>query len=132
MRASPQSADASRRPRRWRFVAAVLVAAAIVAYLSRGEPLEASRGAGSAPLFARVAEPLALPDIRFQDDAGREVSLAHFRGKVVFLNVWATWCPPCRKEMPTLDRLQAKLGSPDFQVVALSIDEQGAAAVRGF
>ena len=129
---SPQSADAVRRPRRWRFVAAALVAAGIGAYLSSGAPPEASRGAGSAPLFARVAEPVALPEILFRDDAGREVSLADFHGKVVLLNVWATWCPPCRKEMPTLDRLQAKLGGPDFQVVALSIDEKGAAAARGF
>ena len=48
------------------------------------------------------------------------------------LNVWATWCVPCRKEMPTLDRLQARLGGKDFLVVALSIDRKGVEAVRGF
>ena len=48
------------------------------------------------------------------------------------LNLWATWCAPCRKEMPTLDRLQAKLGGPNFQVVALSTDNGGADAVRDF
>jgi thiol-disulfide isomerase/thioredoxin len=50
----------------------------------------------------------------------------------VLLNIWATWCLPCRKEMPTLDRLQAQLGGPDFEVVAVSIDRKGAEAVRKF
>ncbi len=54
--------------------------------------------------------PSPLPDVRFTDDEGRPRSPADFRGKVVLLNMWATWCPPCRKEMPTLDRLQASLG----------------------
>jgi thiol-disulfide isomerase/thioredoxin len=58
--------------------------------------------------------------------------LADFRGRVVLLNLWATWCVPCRQEMPTLDRLQARLGGPDFQVIALSIDRTGAPAVRAF
>jgi thiol-disulfide isomerase/thioredoxin len=49
-------------------------------------------------------------------------TLAAWRGRVVLLNLWATWCVPCRKEMPALDRLQAKLGSPDFEVVALNLD----------
>ena len=59
-------------------------------------------------------------------------SLAAFRGKFVLLNVWATWCTPCREEMPTLDRLQATLGGPDFEVVALSIDQGGAPVVQDF
>lgn len=73
-----------------------------------------------------------LPELRFQDGEGKARSLADFRGKVVLLNIWATWCTPCREEMPALDRLQAKLGGPDFEVVALSIDQQGAQAVRRF
>ena len=59
-------------------------------------------------------------------------ALSDFRGKVVLLNVWATWCAPCRKEMPALDRLQQTLGGAEFEVVALSIDGGGAAAVRRF
>ena len=66
--------------------------------------------------------PLLIPDLAFQDAAGKPVSLASFRGRTVLLNLWATWCVPCRKEMPTLDALQAKLGGPDFQVVAVNID----------
>ena len=73
-----------------------------------------------------------LPELTFQDGAGRARSLADFRGKVVLLNVWATWCAPCREEMPALDRLQAKLGGPGFEVVALSIDQQGPQVVRKF
>ncbi|MEO6971965.1 MAG: copper chaperone PCu(A)C [Rhodoferax sp.] len=77
-------------------------------------------------------EPRSLPPLRFADGAGAPTSLAAFRGKLVLLNVWATWCTPCREEMPTLDRLQATLGGPDFEVVALSIDQGGAPVVQDF
>ncbi|WP_331374762.1 TlpA family protein disulfide reductase [Sinorhizobium chiapasense] len=76
--------------------------------------------------------PRPVPEVQFTDGEGRPHTLADFRGKVVLLNVWATWCLPCRKEMPTLDRLQAALGGQNFEVVALSIDRQGAEAVRTF
>lgn len=76
--------------------------------------------------------PQAVPEIRFKNDDGRPLSLADFRGKVVLLNIWATWCGPCREEMPTLDRLQAELGGPDFQVAALSIDRAGPGVVSEF
>lgn len=72
--------------------------------------------------FVRWDVPRALPALSFQDQDGKTVSLADFRGRVVLLNVWATWCPPCRKEMPSLDRLNAKRGGAAFEVVALSID----------
>ncbi len=78
------------------------------------------------------AAPKQIAVIEFQDDDGRTRSVADFRGKVVLLNIWATWCGPCRKEMPALDRLQAVLGGSDFEVVPLSIDRTGVAAVRGF
>lgn len=82
--------------------------------------------------FAPLDEPRRLPDIAFTDGDGVKLNLADFRGRVVLLNLWATWCPPCRREMPALDRLQAAFGGPDFEVVALSIDKQGAPAVRDF
>jgi thiol-disulfide isomerase/thioredoxin len=68
----------------------------------------------------------------FEDAQGHSRSLADFKGKVVVLNIWATWCVPCRREMPALDRLQAKLGSPDFEVVPVSIDRGGIETVRKF
>lgn len=92
----------------------------------------ASPGAGPQTVVGWASVPQPVPDIRFQDAEGRPRTLSDFRGKVVLLNVWATWCAPCRKEMPALDRLQQMLGGPDFQVVALSIDSGGAAAVRRF
>jgi len=113
---------------------ALLAVAAVGAYLTRHRAPDQSERAGTAvgAPFARNVTPRPLPDIRFEDQAGRDMSLADFRGKVVLLNIWATWCAPCRKEMPTLDRLQAKLGGPDFEVLALSIDAKGAPAVREF
>ncbi|MGH6714447.1 MAG: TlpA family protein disulfide reductase [Bradyrhizobium sp.] len=75
--------------------------------------------------------PKPIAAIRFEDADGRPRNLTDYRGKVVLLNIWATWCVPCRKEMPTLDRLQAALGGADFEVVALSIDRR-IDAVRKF
>ena len=65
---------------------------------------------------------LKVPDLTFQDGAGKPLTLDHWRGRTVLLNLWATWCVPCRKEMPALDALEKKLGGPDFQVVAVNID----------
>jgi thiol-disulfide isomerase/thioredoxin len=84
------------------------------------------------PRMTVLTEPRALPPIDFRDAEGKPVSLERFRGKVVLLNLWATWCGPCRAEMPALDRLQAKLGGPQFEVVALSTDVGGLQAVREF
>ena len=77
-------------------------------------------------------KPKPLPELHFANQQGGSVSLADFRGRVVLLNIWATWCFPCRKEMPTLERLQEKMGGKEFEVVVLSIDRGGAAAVEGF
>lgn len=77
--------------------------------------------------FIRWQNPRNVPALSFQDEDGRTLTLADFRGRVVLLNLWATWCPPCRKEMPSLDRLNAKRGGPAFEVVALSIDADPAA-----
>jgi len=76
--------------------------------------------------------PREFPPLRFSDEQGTIRSLAAIRDRTVLLNVWATWCPPCREEMPALDRLQAAVGGPDFEVVAISIDAQGLPAVRRF
>ena len=73
-----------------------------------------------------------LGPLRFSDEHGAPQSLAAFRGRVVLLNIWATWCPPCREEMPTLDRLQAAIGGSGFVVVTVSIDAQGLPAVQTF
>ncbi|MCY1167305.1 Thiol:disulfide interchange protein TlpA [compost metagenome] len=72
--------------------------------------------------FVRWAQPRQLRPLSFKDSTGARVSLTDFQGKVILLNVWATWCPPCREEMPALDRLNAKRQSADFAVLALSLD----------
>ncbi len=82
--------------------------------------------------FEPHSAPRDLHPIRFSDEHGNEQALAAFRGRVVLLNVWATWCAPCREEMPTLDRLQAALGGPSFEVAAVSIDTQGLPVVQAF
>lgn len=86
---------------------------------------------GACTVVFAAAEPRPVPEIDFQDGEGYPRTLEDFRGRVVLLNLWASWCVPCRKEMPSLDRLQAQLGSADFEVVALSIDKSPE-AVRDF
>jgi thiol-disulfide isomerase/thioredoxin len=71
-------------------------------------------------------EPLRVPALAFKDAGGADKTLADWRGRVVLLNLWATWCVPCRKEMPALAALQQKLGGPDFEVVAINIDTRNA------
>jgi thiol-disulfide isomerase/thioredoxin len=66
--------------------------------------------------------PLYVPNLIFHDGAGHTRQLSDWRGRTVLLNLWATWCVPCRREMPALDALQQKLGGPNFQVVAVNID----------
>src|SRR5438309_5085050 len=77
---------------------------------------------GEVAAIAVAKEPRRVPALAFQDAAGAPRSLADWRGRIVLLNLWATWCVPCRKEMPALDALQAKLGGPDFEVLAVNID----------
>jgi thiol-disulfide isomerase/thioredoxin len=74
----------------------------------------------------------ALPPLRFNDLQGNALGLEDFRGRVVVLNLWATWCAPCREEMPALDRLQAQLDPAEAVVVALSVDRAGAERVQRF
>jgi thiol-disulfide isomerase/thioredoxin len=93
-----------------------------------GNPL----ATGAMTTFVFKPQPEALPDIRFINGSDAEVSLNSLHGKVVLLNVWATWCAPCREEMPALDRLQQALGSDKFQVVALAVDKSGVAGARKF
>ena len=87
---------------------------------------------GEAGVIRLHAEPRPVAATAFEDGQGRKRALSEFQGKVVLLNVWATWCAPCREEMPALDRLQQKLGGPGFEVLTLSIDSGGAEAVKRF
>ena len=78
------------------------------------------------------AAPQPVPPLTFQTLDGQEATLADFAGKVVVLNLWATWCAPCREEMPGLDRLQAQFADRDVVVLALSVDRAGPERVKQF
>ena len=90
--------------------------------------------AQAAPLekFIAAPEPIPAPPVTFTDGDGKTLSLEDFRGKVVLINFWATWCAPCIEEMPSLARLANALQGQDFVVLAISIDRGGAAVTRPF
>jgi len=77
---------------------------------------------GEVAALTMATTPLRLPDLAFEDADGKPKKLSDWRGRTVLVNLWATWCVPCRKEMPALDSLPPKLGGPDFEVVAVNID----------
>lgn len=95
-----------------------------------GQTGKLNTGQMTAFVFKKTPEP--LPEISFTNADGKAMSLADFKGKTILLNLWATWCAPCRKEMPDLDKLQKDLGSATFEVVALSVDRQGVDTARKF
>jgi thiol-disulfide isomerase/thioredoxin len=99
-----------------------------VATAGRVAPLARGEVAG----VVVASRPLRLPDLAFRDGSGGERHLAEWRGRTVLLNLWATWCIPCRKEMPALDELQGKLGGPPFEVVAINIDTRDANKPRAW
>ena len=87
---------------------------------------------GEVAALTMATAPLRLPDLSFEDAEGKPRKLSEWRGKTVLVNLWATWCVPCRKEMPALDNLQAKLGGKDFEVVAVNIDTRDPEKPKNF
>jgi thiol-disulfide isomerase/thioredoxin len=116
--------------------AVLLVAAAVygIGAVRRNAPDETCAGALStaqrlAPLangevaaFVVAEQALQVPDLAFRDGESAQRHLSQWRGRTVLLNLWATWCVPCRREMPALNALEQKLGGPGFEVVAVNID----------
>jgi thiol-disulfide isomerase/thioredoxin len=88
--------------------------------------------ASSMAAFIKHPSPKDIAAFSFADGTGASKDLSNWKGRVVLLNLWATWCAPCRKEMPELSKLQKLLGSSDFEVVALSQDLKGAEASAAF
>jgi len=99
-----------------------------VATAGRIAPLAQGEVAG----VVMAARPLRVPDLAFRDANEGERRLSQWRGRSVLLNLWATWCIPCRKEMPVLDELQGKLGGPRFEVVSINIDTRDADKPRNW
>ncbi len=87
---------------------------------------------GDVAAVKAAEDALKLPNLAFRDGAGQPKSLADWHGRTVLLNLWATWCVPCRKEMPALDALQRKLGGPDFEVVTINIDTRDPAKPKAW
>jgi thiol-disulfide isomerase/thioredoxin len=110
------------------FLAAALMLAAMAPGRTGAEPAKA----GGMQQFTLNDPPLPVPETRFLDAAGKEVTLADFKGRALLVNFWATWCGPCVEEMPSLDRLQAALGGKDFTVLTINEDRRGAAVAGPF
>jgi thiol-disulfide isomerase/thioredoxin len=87
---------------------------------------------GEVAALTMATAPLRLPDLAFEDAEGKPRKLSDWRGRTVLVNLWATWCVPCRKEMPALESLQTKLGGPNFEVVAVNIDTRDPAKPKNF
>lgn len=109
---------------------AALLAAALASQAGRAgaEPPQQ----GDMVKFVPSAEDRPAPDIPFISAAGEPIKLDSYRGKTVLVNFWATWCPPCVKELPSLERLNAEIGGPAFEVVLISIDRGGARVYEPF
>lgn len=87
---------------------------------------------GTMTAFVVKADRKPAPEISFLPENGGETSLMAWKGRVVLVNLWATWCAPCREEMPSLARLQTEMGSPEFEVVAIAVDRKGLEASGKF
>jgi len=87
---------------------------------------------GEVAALTMATVPLRLPDLAFEDAEGRPKKLSDWRGRTVLVNLWATWCLPCRKEMPALENLQTRLGGPNFELVAVNIDTRDPEKPKNF
>jgi thiol-disulfide isomerase/thioredoxin len=87
---------------------------------------------GEVAALTMATKPLQMPDLAFVDSDGQAKKLSDWKGRTVLLNLWATWCVPCRKEMPALDSLQGKLGGDKFAVVAVNIDTRDSEKPKAF
>jgi thiol-disulfide isomerase/thioredoxin len=107
----------------------MLTIALVVALVFGGAMMMRRHFHGSVNSAAAVT---TLPEAYFSDNIGQHRTLADFKGKVVLVNLWATWCPPCVVELPSLDKLQAKLKDKNFKVVAISMNQPPLSAVTQF
>lgn len=114
------------------FISVTVLVVAVATWIAVG------RGGASPPLEGWMAQftlndpPRPAPETEFRTIEGDRVTLAAFKGKTVLVNFWATWCLPCIREMPSLDRLQASFDRESFEILAVSVDRGGAEIVLPF
>ena len=115
-------------------VPAIIAAVAATMFLYGGiDPVHEQAGPPSALApFTLAAKPAAVPQVAVSDASGARLSLASFKGKYVLLNLWATWCGPCVKELPALAKLKASAGSANFAVVAVDVGRNTTGEARSF
>jgi thiol-disulfide isomerase/thioredoxin len=111
------------------FAVAAVLAGAVVAVGAAGGPPTLKGGYGA---YEPLPEPKPAPSTAFLDPDGRPIKLDAYRGRLLLVNLWATWCAPCVKELPSLDRLQAALGGDRFQVLLVSVDRKGLEVAEPF
>ena len=104
----------------------VVIAATLVILLLRNER------ESTVTSIKQIQVGLPAPNFTFPDLNGQQVSLSEHRGKVVLVNIWATWCPPCRQEMPSMQKLYERFNGENFEILAVSIDATGREAVAPF
>lgn len=110
----------------------IALAAIVVAILAELNQELTQPGSQSDASLVLYDQPRPVPSLQFQNAAGQTLTLDDFRGRALLVNIWATWCKPCREEMASLDQLQARLGDRGFQVVAISQDKAGLNVVDSF
>lgn len=114
----------------WVSIGLVIASPVITAWGAQAEPAPDVRSHVVERHVVRVGD--EAPNFRLRDLDGNLTSLSQFRGKVVLLNFWATWCGPCRVEMPAMEQLYRSLSRREFQILAVSTDSQGVAVTRPF
>ncbi|WP_417519190.1 TlpA family protein disulfide reductase [Minwuia sp.] len=115
-----------------RMLGAVALGLILSLQVASAEPPLSQFAVGHVQNFTAHETPKEIGEATFQNADGDKLGFEAFRGKVVLVNLWATWCAPCRREMPSIDRLAKQLNGDDFEVVAISVDRGGADKAKAF
>jgi thiol-disulfide isomerase/thioredoxin len=113
-------------------IATVLVLIGLTIYVDRATRLPNKPAVEMQTLQAATPEGKPAPELKLKDLDGKDVSLAGLKGKVVFVNFWATWCGPCQEEIPELIDMQNKYASKGFTVLGVAMDDEGKSVVAPF
>jgi len=118
---------------RWRLALALVVSLGVIASRGHAQGRFAEQApAGGTATITPVGERLPAPDFTLSTPSGASLSLTELRGKVVLLNFWATWCVPCRKEMPAIEALYQRYKDRGLEVLAVSLDKGSTSVVEAF